>query len=231
MDRIMFVNDIYNLSINKDEGKEKDIILNVEMANGEIFNTKMSKEYTIIDGIWFTEVSKRVEFSVTNLEFVEQMEFECRRDSSWGSIYSAPMEELGNCELKFVKSIYDLDENNYNQFSIIEVFDNENDITIKLKEIVQDEKDKFLSRSEIRSKVTEIGKNIDTKMFWKYYLLQLIDNLLEQGKDEYNIKITENNIDEVVNKIMSVDELWDTIDNVMSNLIEKYETKFLGENL
>lgn len=231
MDKIMFVNDIYNLSINKDEGKEKNIILNVEMANGEIFNTKMSKEYTIIDGIWFTEVSKRVEFSVTNLEFVEQMEFECRRDSSWGSIYSAPMEELGNCELKFVKSIYDLDENNYNQFSIIEVFDNENDITIKLKEIVKDEKDKFLSRSEIRSKVTEIGKNIDTKMFWKYYLLQLIDNLLEQGKDEYNIKITENNIDEVVNKIMSVDELWDTIDNVMSNLIEKYETKFLGENL
>lgn len=231
MDRIMFVNDIYNLSINKDEGKEKNIILNVEMANGEIFNTKMSKEYTIIDGIWFTEVSKRVEFSVTNLEFVEEMEFECRRDSSWGSIYSAPMEELGNCELKFVKSIYDLDENNYNQFSIIEVFDNENDITIKLKEIVQDEKDKFLSRSEIRSKVTEIGKNIDTKMFWKYYLLQLIDNLLEQGKDEYNIKITENNIDEVVNKIMSVDELWDTIDDVMSNLIEKYETKFLGENL
>lgn len=231
MDRIMFVNDIYNLSINKDEGKEKDIILNVEMANGEIFNTKMSKEYTIIDGIWFTEVSKRVEFSVTNLEFVEEMEFECRRDSSWGSIYSAPMEELGNCELKFIKSIYDLDENNYNQFSIIEVFDNENDITIKLKEIVQDEKDKFLSRSEIRSKVTEIGKNIDTKMFWKYYLLQLIDNLLEQGKDEYNIKITENNIDEVVNKIMSVDELWDTIDDVMSNLIEKYETKFLGENL
>lgn len=231
MDKIMFVNDIYNLSINKDEGKEKNIILNVEMANGEIFNTKMSKEYTIIDGIWFTEVSKRVEFSTTNLEFVEQMEFECRRDSSWGSIYSAPMEELGNCELKFVKSIYDLDENNYNQFSIIEVFDNENDITIKLKEIVKDEKDKFLSHSEIRSKVTEIGKNIDTKMFWKYYLLQLIDNLLEQGKDEYNIKITENNIDEVVNKIMSVDELWDTIDDVMSNLIEKYETKFLGENL
>ena len=231
MDKIMFVNDIYNLSINKDERKEKNIILNVEMANGEIFNTKMSKEYTIIDGIWFTEVSKRVEFSVTNLEFVEQMEFECRRDSSWGSIYSAPMEELGNCELKFVKSIYDLDENNYNQFSIIEVFDNENDITIKLKEIVKDEKDKFLSRSEIRNKVTEIGKNIDTNMFQKYYLLQLIDNLLEQGKDEYNIKITENNIDEVVNKIMSVDELWDTIDNVMSNLIEKYETKFLGENL
>lgn len=231
MDRIMFVNDIYNLSINKDEGKEKDIILNVEMANGEIFNTKMSKEYTIIDGIWFTEVSKRVEFPTTNLEFVEEMEFECRRDNSWGSIYSAPMEELGNCELKFVKSIYDLDENNYNQFSIIEVFDNENDITIKLKEIVQDEKDKFLSRSEIRSKVTEIGKNIDTKMFWKYYLLQLIDNLLEQGKDEYNIKITENNIDEVVNKIMSVDELWDTVDDIMSNLIEKYETKFLGENL
>lgn len=231
MDKIMFVNDIYNLSINKDEGKEKNIILNVEMENGEIFNTKMSKEYTIIDGIWFTEVSKRVEFSVTNLEFVEQMEFECRRDSNWGSIYSAPMEELGNCELKFVKSIYDLDENNYNQFSIIEVFDNENDITIKLKEIIKDEKDKFLSRSEIRNKVTEIGKNIDTKMFWKYYLLQLIDNLLEQGKDEYNIKITENNIDEVVNKIMSVDELWDTIDDVMSNLIEKYETKFLGENL
>lgn len=128
------------LEICKRGSEEKNIFLNVTTKNGEQFLTKMDINKYIADGIWFSEVH-RVEdlnYIVTNDSFIGVMEQECLDDKkSWfADLYYAPMELLGDCELRFVNNISDISEdNNFDlQYDIIKITDDK-DIIIYLKEI------------------------------------------------------------------------------------------------
>lgn len=77
----------------------------------------------------------------------------------------------------------------------------------------------------------EIGKEVNSIAFWKYLLLELIEDLMEQGTDEFNIDITKEDLDTVVTNVMEREDLWETIDRILSEEIQPFETKFLGEDI
>ena len=79
----------------KDEDNHKQI--KIPMISG----------HYIIDNVWFSQVCKTIGglkniTSITNDDFIYEMEQECLEyPNDWGDLYNAPMEALGNCELRF----------------------------------------------------------------------------------------------------------------------------------
>lgn len=128
------------LEICKKGSEEKNIFLNVTTKNGEQFLTKIDINKYIVDGVWFSEVRRMedLDYTVTNDSFIGAMEQECLSDKeSWFTdLYYAPMELLGDCELRFVNNISDISEdNNFDlQYDIAKIVDDK-DIIIYLKEI------------------------------------------------------------------------------------------------
>lgn len=126
------------LRICKRGSEEKNILLDVTTKNGEHFVTNMDINKYIADGIWFTEVNKNLEKHTTNDDLIGAMEEECLSDKeSWfTALYYAPMDLLGDCELRFVNNISDvsIDDNFDLQYDIAKIVDDK-DIIIYLKEI------------------------------------------------------------------------------------------------
>lgn len=90
----------------------KNIMLLVDFKVKDKDNHKQIKipmisGHYIIDNVWFSQVCKTVgelknETPITNDDFIDEMEKECLEyPNNWGDLYNAPMEDLGNCELRF----------------------------------------------------------------------------------------------------------------------------------
>lgn len=117
-------------------GKDKNIYLSIidDFDNEEI-KIPMGFEYYIADDMVFFEVNFKNKYKMTKKEFVKLMENEVYEDSCWGSdIYVAPMEKLGNCELKFAKNYNEVINNDifYNCYDIKIIKEFENAIVIYL---------------------------------------------------------------------------------------------------
>ena len=115
----MFVNDLLNL-------KDRKLYLNI---NGH--KTPMSIQFYIADNIIFFDTNETLE-EVNTLESLRHvLESEAEEDPCWSEdIYQAPMDKIGNCEIRFPK---DLDNDVIND----SIFDN--CYTIVKPEITMDE--------------------------------------------------------------------------------------------
>ena len=96
---------------------------------------------------------------------------------------------------------------------------------------MEEKKKNALNYEEIVELRKKEGKEVNSIAFWKYLLLELIEDLMEQGTDEFNIDITKEDLDTVVTNVMEREDLWETIDRILSEEIQPFETKFLGEDI
>lgn len=70
------------------------------------FKIPMVEGHYIADNIWYSKLCRTLgdlksSTPINNVNFVYEMERECLNDNCWGDLYESPMEQLGNCELRF----------------------------------------------------------------------------------------------------------------------------------
>ena len=107
----MFVDLEELLYICKDDTETKKIMLKVLCENGEIKEFPMCSGHYIIDGIWYAEVNENGQYPLDNDSFIGEMETECLNyPNDWGDLYTAPMEHLQSCELRFTNDLCNIEE-------------------------------------------------------------------------------------------------------------------------
>lgn len=114
------------------EGSEtKQILLNI---SGSII--PMGQLYCIVDGIWYNLISRNKENYVDNDRFIDIVEREClNNEDEWGDLYTAPMDDIGNCELRFSNECSQTMDTLYDEeYEIVKIIDNEQNIVIYLKD-------------------------------------------------------------------------------------------------
>lgn len=118
----------------KNETKEKNIILKILDRNGKIKEVPMCNGHYIISNVWYAEVNENSLYPLNNNKFIDELEVECiNYPNDWGSLYVAPMEELGNCELRFTDDICNVEEGE-EKYEITNI-KNEDNIYICLREL------------------------------------------------------------------------------------------------
>ena len=111
--------------------KDRNLYLEVE---GKKY--PLDLQFYVADGIFFFNVDFHDDIKVKRLEdlrYVLELEAE---DSCWrDDLYEAPMNRIGNCEIRFPKSFNDVLENNIfdNCYTITGMDITTDDIIIKLK--------------------------------------------------------------------------------------------------
>lgn len=119
----------------KNTTKVKKIMLKVLDSNGKIKVIPMCNGHYIISNTWYTEIDEKSKYPLDSNKFIDEMETECTLyPDDWGSLYVSPMEELGNCELKFTNNLFDVEEGEEN-YEITKIYEDENNIYICLREI------------------------------------------------------------------------------------------------
>lgn len=115
------------LEVCKKGTETKQILLNV---NGKII--PMGQQYVIIEGIWYCIVEEDEENYIDNDRFIGIVESECinNRDE-WGDLYISPMDDIGNCEMRFAKTMSTIKED---EFEIIKIADENSNIVVYLKD-------------------------------------------------------------------------------------------------
>lgn len=109
----------------------KQILLNI---NGKTI--PMGQQYYIVDGIWYGLVSLDEKEYIDNDGFIDIVERECiNNEDEWGDLYTSPMDDIGNCELRFandcsksMNTLYD------EEYEIVKIADDEKNIVIYLKD-------------------------------------------------------------------------------------------------
>lgn len=204
----MFVGiaDLYDMcKMAEDKRQTKNILLKILDSNGKIKEVPMGYGHYVVDSIWFAEIGGD---NATNTNrFIYELEEECEKyPQSWGNIYVAPMEQVKDCELRFVDNILDAEETT-EQYEIVNIKE-EDSIIICLRQINEKVK-KYLSYDEIKKELEELNKKQNGKEYWRMLVLGALENLMEVGK-EY--KVTEEDLDRIVEDLMSNQSIWNTID-------------------
>lgn len=103
-----YISDLLELC-EKEENISKNIYLIIS-GEEEKYKIPMSKNYYVADDMFFFEVVFRNEKTLKGEDFIELIESECENDlDCWGgNLYVAPMEKVGNCELKFAKNMIEV---------------------------------------------------------------------------------------------------------------------------
>ncbi len=83
----------------------------------------------IVDEVWYNEVNMNNVNIMQGIDFICECEDEALEDS-WGDLYQAPMQQLGNCEVVFTKKY---DSNNNYVVEEIKIDEIEHSIIISLK--------------------------------------------------------------------------------------------------
>lgn len=118
----------------------RDIVLEYSyMKEGkkESYKIPMISGHYIEDNIWYSSVCKTVgdlmgATPVNNVDFIFEMEREClSNEDEWGDLYESPMEQLGNCELRFCRDMKNIEETTLN---ITTVEETDKEIIIKLED-------------------------------------------------------------------------------------------------
>lgn len=121
------------------KGEVKNIMLEVPfVVDGKErrFKIPMVSGHYIEDCIWYSFVCKTVgdlmgATPVNNVDFIFEMERECINNSDeWGVLYESPMEQLGNCELRFCRNMENKKETT---LEITKIEETDNEIIIKLE--------------------------------------------------------------------------------------------------
>lgn len=109
------------------------------IVDGEerIFKIPMVSGHYIEDSIWYSLACKTVgdlkgSTPTNSQDFIFEMERECLDNpDNWGDLYDSPMEQLGNCELRFCRDMKHKEETSLEPIKIEET---DNEIIIKFKE-------------------------------------------------------------------------------------------------
>lgn len=115
-----YISDLLDLC--KEENISKNIYLIIS-GEEEKYKIPMSANYYVADDMFFFEVVFRNEKILKGKDFIELIESECENDlECWGgNLYVAPMEKVGNCELKFAKNMIEVvDKDNFDNCYEIE---------------------------------------------------------------------------------------------------------------
>lgn len=118
---MVFINDLLDF-------KNRNLYL---MLNGK--KIPMRLQFYVIDDIFFFEVDENAKLSTLDeLRTVLESEAE---DKCWGDIYTAPMEKISNCEIRFPKKYNDVISNDIfdDCYTITKIETTLNDIIIWLK--------------------------------------------------------------------------------------------------
>lgn len=111
--------------------KLKDRKLYLEIENKKI---PMSLQYYVADDIFFFEVNEKAELSrLEDLKIILEEEAE---DTCWREdIYTAPMDKISSCEIKFPKDFLGVISNDifYNCYEIDKISFGDDEIIIRLK--------------------------------------------------------------------------------------------------
>lgn len=101
------------------------------------FKIPMVSGHYIEDSIWYSLACKTVgdlkgSTPINNVDFIFEMERECLNNTDeWGDLYESPMEQLGNCELRFCR---DMGNKKETTLKITEIEETDKEIIIKLDE-------------------------------------------------------------------------------------------------
>jgi len=77
-----------------------------------------------------------------------------------------------------------------------------------------------LDYDKIKEDLEEINKRQNGKEYWKMLVLGTLENLMEVGK-EY--KITDENVNKIVENLMSNEIIWEVIDEQICNELFNYK--------
>lgn len=100
-------------------------------------------------------------------------------------------------------------------------------LTDKFEEIYEEETEK-LDYKKLSKLQDELRKNYNSNVFWKSLVVdQIMSNLEQKENCEYNLKQTD--IEKIVDKVISNNELWQTLDEVIGRELIKYETTVMEE--
>lgn len=114
-----FVSDLLELCRKGYDDKKIYLIVS---GKEEKYKIPMSMQYYVADDIFFFEVGFENKNIVDNNTFIGLLESECENDREcWGNdLYIAPMEKVGNCELRFAKNMLEVYEDNFDNCYEIE---------------------------------------------------------------------------------------------------------------
>lgn len=127
------VNDLLELC--KKGYDDKKIYLIIDRGENK-YKIPMSTQYYVADDIFFFEVGFENKTDLDNNGFIDLLEKECINDCEcWGNdIYYAPMDKIGDCELRFAKNMLEIYEDNFDEcFDIVDIKEVNNEIQISLK--------------------------------------------------------------------------------------------------
>lgn len=101
--------------------------------------SKLAMQYHIENGTFYIGLEKEEEEKINNISDLRNMaEMECENyPDDWGSLYIAPMEELGDLNLGILKNVIDIkrDENSLviEDYKIVNISkDNEDNVIIEI---------------------------------------------------------------------------------------------------
>lgn len=77
-----------------------------------------------------------------------------------------------------------------------------------------------LDYDKVKEDLEEINKRQNGKEYWKMLVLGALENLMEVGK-EY--KITDENVNKIVENLMSNEIIWEVIDEQICNELFNYK--------
>lgn len=77
-----------------------------------------------------------------------------------------------------------------------------------------------LDYDKVKEDLEEINKRQNGKEYWKMLVLGTLENLMEVGK-EY--KITDENVNKIVENLMSNEIIWEVIDEQICNELFNYK--------
>lgn len=172
----MVIGELLEFCKDKQTDKERKIMLFLE--NKE-YTIPMINDYYIMNEVIFFRVSKIVKDikdyeNLTDKRLIELMEMEAM-DSSWGDLYTSPMEHLGNCKLRFN---YNIENENEDTFEIEKVTVTDNDIIL----IYLKENEKTTVEEIIKENLENIKNNVNINYQIETDIEKFID-LVKLGKD------------------------------------------------
>lgn len=164
----MVIGELLELCQDKQTNKERKIILFLE---NEKLTIPMISDYYIMNEVIFFKVPKELEGmkdcdNLTDKRLIYIMENEAS-DYCWGDLYTAPIEHLGHCELKFN---YDIQNECENTFKIGQVTVTDNTILIHLErnqqttieDVIKENLENIKNNVQINYQVeTDIEKFVD----------------------------------------------------------------------
>ena len=123
-----------------DKVKEKKVIFDVKLKNGEFYEVPMVDDYYIANGFWYSRLCKNIEETegsrkMTNYSFLDLVEQECcQYPEDWGDLYISPMDDIGKVDFEVAFFGENYEYENFEVLEIVKIVETEKEIIIRVKE-------------------------------------------------------------------------------------------------